>query len=223
VDCVFHGLRVFISFLWNETLQVAKDTVHGAVTSAVRELNNSLHEGKLLADDKSWSEGNYLGFDYFEEVVTQRLYAPVLRKLKNTLQYISMDKLRVRKVDALVELWSLASVVLRETYSYTPNLAEFTTACSRITALMQGLKWGATVWIHTILDHFPFFMGHFGTLAPFDNRGGECQHTSSTALVNHSTKGQVHKTTHRSGYEEALGKDNQRLQYKLREIAGDDL
>ena len=215
IPCIFHGMRVYISWLWDYTIAEAKSLVRGAATKAMRLANQQLK--------MEWSEGHYLSFDVFQEFVQSNAWMHAIRELQTCTKKVpGSGRPNLLRVDIFHKVWKLAKEMEKDVFSYTPNVEQFQKNCQTSVELFRLLGWEGTVWSHCVVWHFPFWMVELGTLAPYDNRAQECQHAETNNLVAHSTHGQVHSVTGRTGYMEVAGKDTERLFYTLKETFGEE-
>jgi len=138
--------------------------------------------------------------------------------------------------DALTTVWDFTSVIFHNCFSDQPNIPKFATACETVRKYTQALQFWAvddpedrhppfdcTVWPHCVLCHLPQLIKEVGSLLVYDNRPLENAHKLTTEYCGQSTHGMVNVQNGKSGYQQALGKDNQRLMYALQDAGLDEV
>jgi len=207
VPCVFHGLRVLVSWCWLWSVKAVKEFGSRTATSSLKVINEKLN--------MSWDESKYLPFEVFEKLVTERVYMLLFEPVLDEGKVVVLCNERVRVVDLLLQLWDCVAIILQNTFTNEPNVQAFKDACERVVLIARKLGWVATVWPHCVLFHFKDFLDELGSLAPLDNRSLERFHPEATNSAKHCQHGRV--TGGRTGWEHCLGQDNQKLHYALQD------
>jgi len=211
--CTFHGLRIFISWLWVQCVDLVKQWRRGVVTAAIKALNDKY---KI-----AWTEDKYLPFEVFRQFVNDRSYMLLLEGILDIDKKIKFNGHMISKADLMLDLWKQATVITENCFSKDPNIEDFCTACTTVAAIVRTFKFTATVWPHAVMFHFPHFIKHWGSLIVLDNRNLERAHPELVSFCNHSQHGQKSGRDGETGWMFALGKDNQKLQYRLQDLFKD--
>ena len=208
--CCFHGLRVFVSWCLCQTVTYLRDNLwkHGTYTTTKDRLNEKY--------SIEWDEG-YLPFTVFLDFIKDRSFMIFLQPAISHKMKRKFNGKMESVVDLLLQFWDHVAFLTLETFQDKPNCDKFAETCSKVADLAQFFSFQATVWPHTVLFHLPYFIRKWGNLLVLDNRNLERSHVELMQYCAHSQHGQCTKNG-QTGWQFALGKDNQRMHYTLKNM-----